>query len=503
MFYPNELEAMPLPIERMFKSLEDSVMSDIVRRIEVTEEITRAADWQIHRLYELGKSKAEIKQQIKETLKLADDDIDRLYENAIQSGYARDEDLYKAAGKSFIPYSENKALQQFVAAVKEQTKEEFKNITQSLGFTVKQPDGALIFKPIAKYYQETLDKAVVEITSGVFDYNTVLKKTVAEMTNSGLRSVDYASGWSNRVEVAARRAVMTGIGQVTGKINDDNAKKLETDYFEVEWHSGARPTHQVWQGRVYSKDELVSVCGLGTGDGLKGWNCYHEYYPFIPGVSVRTYTDEELEELNAKDNELKSWKGKQYTKYEALQRQRRLETTMRRQRQKIKLLELGNASEEDISAAKARYFATSDDYVRFSKGMGIPQQRERVSIDGLGTIKQDKAIVKSGKSGIIGITKNAVGQSVIIVKKAKIKANPNSITQVANKKGGIDRNYYGNDGNQIKQISNNDHGHRTESHLGKHGEHAHDYIYDEEGKLKHGKARELTADERTENSDIL
>lgn len=155
------------------------------------------------------------------------------------------------------------------------------------------------------------------------------------MTNSGLRQIDYASGRANRIDVAARRAVMTGVSQLSGKISEMNAEKLGTEHFEVEWHAGARPTHAVWQGRVYSKEELTTVCGLGTVTGLLGANCYHMYYPFVPGISVRNWTDEWLEEQNRKENTPKSFNGKEYTLYEAKQRQRQMETCMRAQRERL------------------------------------------------------------------------------------------------------------------------------------------------------------------------
>lgn len=104
-----------------------------------------------------------------------------------------------------------------------------------------------------KTYGRSLDKGMMDITSGMFDYNTVLKRTVKEMTNSGLRFIDYSSGWHNRVEVAARRAIMTGFNQVVAQVNESNAEKLGTEYFEISYHTGARPTHQTWQGRVYKK----------------------------------------------------------------------------------------------------------------------------------------------------------------------------------------------------------------------------------------------------------
>ena len=124
----------------------------------------------------------------------------------------------------------------------------------------------------------------------------------------------------------------------------------------------------------------------------------------------------------------------------------------------------------------------------------MSQQRERVTVDGLGNIGQGKYTPR---------LTNAVGQPIIVVKKTTLTGEPNSITQRVAKGGGIDRNYYGDEGKQIKQISNNDHGHKVESKFGKHGEHAHDYFIDENGNPKHGPARELTDDERKENSDIL
>ena len=272
-----------------------------------------------------------------------------------------------------------------------------RNLSGSLGFAVRNADGTVHFTEIGKFYQDTVDNAINGIANGVFDYNTALKKAVSALTNSGLRTVDYASGWSNRVDVATRRSVMTGIAQLTGKINEQNAEELGTDTFEVTWHGGARPSHQVWQGRWYTKKQLVSVCGLGSVTGLCGANCYHDYYPVIPGISEPTYTEEQLREMNRKENIPVEYGGKQYTKYEALQRQRRLETKMRAQRQEIHLLEVGGAGEDDIIAARCRYRVTSGEYTRFSKAVDLPQQRERVTVDGLGNVWVGKWKVQGNK----------------------------------------------------------------------------------------------------------
>ena len=118
------------------------------------------------------------------------------------------------------------------------------------------------FTPFAEYYQKYLDRACMDIVTGAFDYNTVLRRVVKEMTASGLRTVDYASGYSCRTPVAVRRAIMTGVSQLSAQINEKIAKDLGTDTFEVTWHAGHRPSHW-WGGNVYTKQELISVCGLG------------------------------------------------------------------------------------------------------------------------------------------------------------------------------------------------------------------------------------------------
>lgn len=415
MFTPTEIEALPSAMEQLYRSLQLNIMSDLTERLKTNgEEITSAADWQINRLYELGVSKDEIDILIQNTLDVSNDEIDRIYDEVVKSGYARNEKLYTIKGKEHIPYAENKQLQQLVKAVKNQTKSEYRNITGSLGFAVRNADNTLSFTPLADFYQRTLDNGLMQIASGAVDYNTVLKKAVKAMTDSGLRTVDYASGWSNRVDVAARRALITGFNQVVAKVNEDNAEQLGTEYFEVSYHRGARPTHQVWQGRVYSKKELETVCGLGTVTGLCGANCYHSYSPFIKGVDKPTYSDEELDRMNEEENTPKEYNGRQYTAYEAQQRQRQLETAMRADRQKIELLTQGGADDDTITGAKAKYFQRQDEYVKFSKAMGLPQQWERVTVNGknalgsklpkkAGNVNKitDESVAKSGKSGII------------------------------------------------------------------------------------------------------
>lgn len=245
-----EMEQMPKPIEQAFSDLELKILEDIVARIKENNMITATAEYDIFQLVKMGESEKMIKRYVEKTLKLTYSEIEDIFGDVFERGYNRDSNLYKAVGADFIAYKDNKQLQQFIGAIKDQTKGTYKNITNTMGF-VRQREGVKTWIPLTKYYKDTLSRAVFEITSGAFSYSQVIKRTINEMTNSGIRTIDYASGRTSRIEVAARRAIMTAVTQVIAKVTEQNMDKLHTDYVEVSWHETARPTHQVWQGRVF------------------------------------------------------------------------------------------------------------------------------------------------------------------------------------------------------------------------------------------------------------
>lgn len=373
-------------IEKHFSDLEMRIMEDIVRRIRKTGKITSTADWQINRLKILGYSSEDIENMLKEALNKSYPEMFELYDKVIDWEYVRNKDIYEQINAEFIPYEENEELQQITEALIQQSGNDLQNIAKSIGFYLDYGTGKPVLTPLAEVYQKYLDAACLDIVTGAFDYNSVLRRVVTQLTNSGLRQIDYASGRANRIDVAARRAVMTGVSQLSGKISEMNAKKLGTDCFEVEWHAGARPTHAAWQGKVYSKEELTTVCGLGSVTGLLGANCYHMYYPFVKGISERNWTDEWLAEQNRKESIPKTFKDKEYTLYEAKQQQRKMETAMRAQREKAVLLKQGGADPDDVMLAKAKYQGQLGEYTRFCKQMGLQQERERIYYDMRGRV---------------------------------------------------------------------------------------------------------------------
>lgn len=403
------LEGIPIPFEKAVSDLEMRIMEDIVRTIRVNGFSTAKSDGQIRRMVQLGESEESIKKWIREALEITDEELEKIFSDVVYEQYYGYKRIYDTFGIKQIPFARNIELQALLAAVKVQTRAEFRNITNSMGFALRNPGtGSIYNSPLTEFYRDTLDGAVMDIVSGSVSYDVALSRAINAMTNSGLRTIYYDTGHSNRVEVAVRRAVMTGFRQVQRKINEQVAKDLGTDYFEVSYHIGARPEHQVWQGRVYSYEQLQSICGLGSVTGLHGANCYHDYNAFIPGISVRNYTDQQLEEMMEEENTPKQYLGKEYTAYQALQKQRQMERGMRKTRQDIRLLEAGEASKDSVTVKKARYQVQMQQYKAFSKAMKLPEQMPRVYQDGLGRVsvggrinsftdKENGAIIKAKK----------------------------------------------------------------------------------------------------------
>lgn len=239
------------------------------------------------------------------------------------------------------------------------------------------------FEAPVVFYNRVVTDGINDLRNGRRSYDAIVKSAVRELTRSGLRYIDYKSGHTNRVDVAVSRAILTEMSHIQGDIAMENAQEIGTEYFEVDAHAGARPEHAEWQGGVYTMKELEDICGLGDVTGLKGANCYHQFFPFIPGVSKRQYSDKWLKEQIIKENTPVSFGGREYTTYEARQKQREMEAAMRAQREKITLLKgLNVESKTDY----AKYTAQRHNYESFSAAMGEKTHFDRVYRDGLGRV---------------------------------------------------------------------------------------------------------------------
>lgn len=384
-FSPELLDAMPEELAELYRSLEDTLLDEICSRLKLADQFNEVTVQDIRALRSHGIELKDIEKAIRKTTGISEKKLKELLDDVAERNQKYYTDLIDLA---HITQPETLVSIEDTWAIYEQTKQTMRNLTRSMGFLV---DAGRTMLPPAKAYQWCCDSAVMQIQSGAISYNQAIKSAVRQLAQSGLKVVDYESGHRDQIDVAARRAVMTGVNQICAKYTEQSAEYLETPYFEVSAHSGARDkpgpspwsSHKDWQGRVYSirandiYPSIYEVCGLGAVDGLEGANCRHRRYPWVEGVSERTYTDEQLQHID--DGLGCEYDGKKYTAYEATQEQRKVERTIRKlKREKTAYNAAGLTDKEQAVNIKLRRLNAK--YKAFSKAAGLPEQRERMKV---------------------------------------------------------------------------------------------------------------------------
>ena len=384
-FQPEILDALPEELAELYRGLEDTLLTEICSRLKLRDELNEVTVQDIKALRSHGIDLKKIEKAIRKTSGISETKLNKLLDDVVERNQTYYTELIDLA---HITQPETLVSVEDTWAIYEQTKQTLRNITRSMGFLV---DAERTMLPPARAYQWALDNAVMQVQSGAINYNQAIKTAVKKLADSGLKVVDYESGHRDQIDVAARRAVMTGVNQICSKYTEQSAQYLETPYFEVSAHAGARDkpgpspwsSHKDWQGKVYSiragdiYPNIYEVCGLGAVDGLEGANCRHRRDVWVEGVSERTYTDEQLEHI---DDDLGcEFDGKKYTAYEATQMQRRVERQIIKQK---RLVTAYKASEQknEYYAANAKLVRLNAKYKAFSEAAGLPLQWERTRV---------------------------------------------------------------------------------------------------------------------------
>lgn len=254
-FSPAVLDALPEELAELYRSMEDTLLEEICSRLRIAGQLNEVTVADIKALRSHGIPLEDIKKAIAKTNNISAENLEKLFDDVVarnQAYYTQLIDLaHVTAPDMLVDYAA-------IYAIYQQTKGELRNITRSMGFMVRNGRGWTRLPP-AESYQWALDQAVMEIESGAISYNQAIRRAVKQLADSGLRRVDYASGHHDHIDVAARRAVMTGVNQLNQKYREQSLDYLETDLVEVTAHLGARnidgpngwENHAKWQGKVY------------------------------------------------------------------------------------------------------------------------------------------------------------------------------------------------------------------------------------------------------------
>lgn len=392
-FTPAILDAIPEEIAELFRGLEDVLLDEICSRLALKDQLNEVTVQAIRALRSHGIDTKEIEKAIRKTSGISEKKLKELFGDVIARNQKYYTSVIDMAGLTQPDILVNAAT---IEAIRTQTLDEFHNITQSMGFLV---DKGRTMLPPARAYQWALDSAVMQIQSGAISYNQAIKSAVQQLAGGGLKVVSYESGHADQIDVAARRAVMTGVNALNQKYAEQSADYLETDLVEVSAHIGARNTgsgmenHESWQGGVYrwaekpgdSKGEykdFVATTGYGQGAGLGGWNCRHTFYPFVEGASEPTYSQSDLDTMKGENRKF-VFDGKEYDGYTATQQQRSIERQIRKQK-RLRDAYKAAGLKDDETAANIKLRRLNAKYKAFSEAAGLPEQRERTKVYGLG-----------------------------------------------------------------------------------------------------------------------
>lgn len=381
MLKPEYIDSLPDNLVEIYSKAEQDIIADMVRRIIAYDFFIPAAEFQFKKLQDMGLLYDEILKRLSTAAQISEKDLEALIKEAGAEALKADDSIYRKAGLSPTPLDSNLALQAVLAAGIEKTGGLFKNLTRTTANTA------------TKQFENALDRAYMQITTGAFDYNSSIRMAVKDLCSKGVSVVRYPSGHVDYIEVAVRRATVTGVNQTAAKLQDARTNEMGCDLVETTAHAGARPEHQVWQGRVFSRSgthpkypDFVSSTGYGTGPGLCGWNCRHNFFPYFEGISEPAYSKSELNDMNAKDY---TYNGQSMTEYEATQKQRYIERQIRKWKREYVGMEAAKLPVDEASSKIAHWRSIQEDFL---KQTGLKPQKDREIIGGFGKSQAAKAV---------------------------------------------------------------------------------------------------------------
>ena len=399
----------------LYQQLEDDILSAVIRRILKMGYVSEASKHQLEVLQAAGLLYDDIVQLIADRTDACTAQVRALFEDAGVQTVEIDNSLHEAAGALPIDIRQDSSTRQVLEAGYKKTLGTMQNLVST---TATQTQTAFI---------QTCDRIYMQVSSGAFSYQEAIMNALRALADTGAEVV-YPTKHKDRMDVAVRRCVLTGVSQTAAAVSLRQAEDAGCYLMEITAHSGARPDHAKWQGQLVTitgKDAgkiidglrvfTLSEIGYGSGEGFKGWNCRHNWHAYYPGFSTPNYTPEELKKL---DEPCISYNGKLYTEYEVSQMQRAQERRVRAwKRRCITAQESVNSATDEATRAtaqaefdrSARYLKTNEAKLKdFCRQTGQDRDRFREQVLGFNRSTAQKAVHAAKKSGLTSGGKDGI-----------------------------------------------------------------------------------------------
>lgn len=390
--------------------LNEQIVRDVARRIMKAGKITPSAEWQLRQAKQSGALMEDVIREIGMLTEKSDAEIMQMFEDAGLQGMLNDAAPLIQSGR--LNRSEimlSVAMRRIMEAAAEKCKGDISNLTLTTAVTTQQG------------FMQALNEAYMKVMSGAFSYQEAIKQAIRKAAVKGMM-VLYSSGHESKLDVAVRTALLTGVNQTAGKLTEIYSSELGVEYYETTAHAGARPSHTVWQGRVFKikgtgggYENFYDATQYGSGAGLCGWNCRHSFYPFWPGISKPAYSENQLKSYG----EAKYiYKGDKLTEYECSQIQRSYERKIRESKRILAGLDSGMQhapDEETKQALKEEFTAESVRLKELEKNMKYFCRQTNRAVD---SFRTQVHAVKDKYGNIVNFGKSTSMKAVWAAKKA-------------------------------------------------------------------------------------
>lgn len=390
-----EEKLVQILIDRI-NALNEDILTIIGNRIKEIGELTPAQVHQIQQMLMYNTDIDTIVQKLAEVTNMNVNDIYSLFEYSAKTNQDFAKQFYKARGISYTPYSQNKALKEQIRAIAKITAKEYTNIsrTSAIGYTVKDLKGNLVFKDISSTYKDIIDKAILNVGQGKTTYQQEMRKAIKQIGQSGLKTLDYESGRSIRLDSAIRMNTLGGLRKLNNQVQEQFGEEFGSDGVEISTHINPASDHAPIQGHQFSNKEFDKMQNSLPFKDIKGrrynaierhiseWNCYHRPFRIVLGISKPLYTDKQLQEINKKNKDGFELDGKHFSTYEGTQLQRLLERRIREQKD-IQILAKSSGDKELTLQAQTKITQLTTKYKQLCNISGLPNQlKTRSSVVG-------------------------------------------------------------------------------------------------------------------------
>ena len=379
-------------VERLVNRIEEAnayTLQKIGESINKIGTLSPSKAQQLGQILKYGGNYDKIVEKLAKITELNVKDIYEIFEEVAKSDYAFAKQFYDYKGVKYIPYEQNIALQNQVKALARITANQYVNLSNTLAFT-KRVNGRVIYTDLARTYQDTLDKAILSVAQGKSTFDEQMYSTIKELASSGLKTVDYANGRSVRLDSSVRQHMKGALRNLHNETQAIFGEEFGADMIEISVHEHPAPDHYM-QGKQMMIEEYEKMQNHLPFKDLQGnvyepldrpiseLNCYHYVFYGVSGVSKPNYTDEELNDILKENEKGIELDGQKYTIYEMSQIQRRLETSIRKQKD-LQIIGRASGNKEIVENAQRKITELTHKYKQVSDISGLPYKRDRLRV---------------------------------------------------------------------------------------------------------------------------